>query len=151
METLYQLSTVRPSPFNMNILTLPISYFSVVFLICIQPSKPFVALMCSKCWCQWLPWFKAIIFSSQLSSAHNFFHLLRIKFKLNAAEISYESTHFLHILIWKKKSELDNVKVDFLRLLVKITFLQNELMNSTKYRFPEGENETRNGFEVNFL
>lgn len=94
--------TVRPSPFNMNILTLPISYFSVVFLICIQPSKPFVALMCSKCWCQWLPWFKAIIFSSQLSSAHNFFHLLRIKFKLNAAEISYESTHFLHILIWKK-------------------------------------------------
>ena len=102
METLYQLSTVRPSPFNMNVLTLPISYFSVVFLICIQPSKPFVALMCSKCWCQWLPWFKAIIFSSQLSSAHNFFHLLRIKFKLNAVEISYESTHFLHILIWKK-------------------------------------------------
>ena len=137
METLYQSSTVRPSPFNMNILTLPISYFSVVVLICIQPSKPFVALMCSKCWCQWLPWFKAIIFSSQLSSAHNFFHLLRIKFKLNAVEISYESTHFLHILIWKKKIWIrQRKKGGFLSLLVKITFLQNELMNSTKYRFP---------------
>ena len=49
----------------------------------------------------------------------------------------------------KKKSELDNVKkVVSCGLLVKITFLQNELMNSTKYRFPERENETRNGFEV---
>ena len=135
----------------MNILTLPISYFSVVFLICIQPSKPFVALMCSKCWCQWLPWFKAIIFSSQLSSAHNFFHLLRIKFKLNAAEISYESTHFFTYLysnlkkIWIRQRK----KVVSWGLLVKITFLQNELMNSTKYRFPEWENETHNGFEVN--
>ena len=82
METLYQLSTVRPSPFNMNILTLPISYFSVVVLICIQPSKPFVALMCSKCWCQWLPWFKAIIFSSQLSSAHNFFSSLAYQIQI---------------------------------------------------------------------
>ena len=107
METLYQSSTVRPSPFNMNIPTLPISYFSVVFLISIQPSKPFVALMCSKCWCQWLPWFKAIIFSSQLSSAHNFFSSLAYQIQIERSRDFLWINAFFYIYSnLKKKSEL---------------------------------------------
>ena len=134
----------------MNILTLPISYFSVVFLISIQPSKPFVALMCSKCWCQWLPWFKAIIFSSQLSSAHNFFSSLAYQIQIERSrDFLWINAFFTYSNLKKKIWIRQRKKVVSWGLLVKITFLQNELMNSTKYRFPEWENETRNGFEVN--
>ena len=60
----------------------------------------FKSLMCSKCWCQWLPWFKAIIFSSQMSSAH--FFSLRIKFRINR-KVSFWSEYFQPSQIYYKK------------------------------------------------
>ena len=58
--------------------------------------------MCSKCWCQWLPWFKAIIFSSQMSSAH--FFSLRIKFRINR-KVSFWSEYFNRVKLTTKNGK----------------------------------------------
>ena len=101
LTTFYYYYVVK-NKYSFSLLQLP---FNVMYIFCFI-SNPicnffavllynlislFKSLMCSKCWCQWLPWFKAIIFSSQMSSAH--FFSLRIKFRINR-KVSFWSEYF---------------------------------------------------------